>query len=343
MVKIKMIKRLLYLGYYFKELDKKKFYKMFDYVIQNVSLSKSKLWKEIITSSIKYNISLQEYFLFRFYEITEKEKKSYAGTGYMYEYQLRMNPKSSRQILSDKLIFLKEYAPFVKHNYLAVGDIGIKLNEIDNILKNSTGKIVLKSTDGQCGIGIEVRDTKDFNKESLIDRLNETGNDFVEDFVQQHDSLNELSPSGLNTIRIITQLNKNDQVEILGARLRITINSSIDNLAAGNIAASIDEKTGLVNGMGVYSDITKKDEDAHPVTGVKIIGFKIPFWNESLQMVKDAALLHKQNRSIGWDVAITNNGPELIEGNHDWCKLLWQLPIKKGLKPILEKYKKEYK
>ena len=55
-------------------------------------------------------------------------------------------------------------------------------------------------------------------------------------------------------------------------------------------------------------------------------------------MVKKVALLHPQNRSIGWDVAITNDGPELLEGNHNWRKLLWQLPVKKGLKQKLKKY-----
>ena len=129
---------------------------------------------------------------------------------------------------------------------------------------------------------------------------------------------------------------KNGEFEILGARLRITINSSIDNLAAGNIAAPIDLQTGLIYSAGVYSDITKEDETIHPITGVKIVNFKIPLWKESLQMVKEAALLHPENRSIGWDIAITNKGPELIEGNHDWCKLLWQLPVKEGLKNLLK-------
>jgi len=334
-----MLKKILYLGYYFKELDKKKFYKMFDYVVQNSGISKLKLWQDIIKSSLKYNISLQEYFLFKFYEITDKEKETYAGTGYMYEYQLLMNPKISRKLLSDKLIFLNEYEPFVKHKFLNINQIKNNLNTLEKILSNNSGKIVLKSSDGKCGIGIEVRDSKEFNDKTLIKRLEETGNDFVEEFVEQHKKLNWLSPSGLNTVRIITQLNKDDEVQILGARLRITINSSIDNLAAGNLAAPIDENSGLVNGPGVYSDITRQDEYKHPITNVEIVGFQVPFWEESLQMVNDAALLHKQNRSIGWDVAITSNGPELIEGNHDWCKLLWQLPVKKGLKPILEVYK----
>src|SRR5690606_6491831 len=143
---------------------------------------------------------------------------------------------------------------------------------------------------------------------------------------------------GLNTVRIITQLDQSDQVCILGARLRITINSSVDNLAAGNIAAPIKLETGLVEGTGAYRDITKKNESVHPITGVEILHFKVPFWKECLQMVEEAALLTKDTRSIGWDVAITDEGPELIEGNHDWCKLLWQLPVGKGLKPELEKF-----
>lgn len=337
-----MLKRLIYLGYYYKELDKKKFKKFFNYVVDYHNISKGKLWKDIVISSMKYNISLLDYFYFKFYERKEEDRKQWAGTGYMYEYQLKMNPKPSREILSDKLTFLKEYAPFVKHNFLNINEINKNSDKFKKILSNNSGKIVLKSADGQCGIGIEVRECKEFVDKSLIKRLKETGNDFVEDFVQQHDKLNELSPSGLNTVRIITQLDKDDKVEILGTRLRITINSIVDNLAAGNIAVPIDEKTGIVYAPAVYGDITKNDEEFHPITKVKIVGFQIPFWEESLQMVKDAALLHKQNRSIGWDVAITNNGPGLIEGNHDWCKLLWQLPVKKGLKPILDNHKKEY-
>ena len=85
-------------------------------------------------------------------------------------------------------------------------------------------------------------------------------------------------------------------------------------------------------------DITKEEEYQHPVTKTDIVGFTIPFWNDAIDMVIAAALNNKNNRSVGWDVAISESGPELIEGNHNWCKLLWQLPVKKGLKPLLEGY-----
>lgn len=333
-----MLKRLLYLAYYYKELDKKKFQKFFNYVVENHNISRVNLWKDIIFSSMKHNISLLDFFYFKFYERKEEDRKQWAGTGYMYEYQLKMNPKGERNILENKLIFLKKYSKFINHNYSSKDGFLKNKDLADQLLSNKNNKLVLKSSDGQCGVGIEILDLNTNHKDWVKQQIINSENDLIEEYIVQHDDLMNLSPPGLNTIRIFTQLNKNDEVDILGCRLRITINSTVDNLAAGNIAAPINKHSGIVEGPGVYSDITKNDEFNHPVTGIKIVGFQIPYWKESLQMVKEAALLHKQNRSIGWDVAITNNGPELLEGNHNWCKLLWQLPVKKGLKKNLKKY-----
>ena len=160
--------------------------------------------------------------------------------------------------------------------------------------------------------------------------------DLVESRVAQHPALQTLSPSGVNTVRIFTCLDGNDRCQILGCRLRISVNSPVDNMAAGNLAASVEEETGRVYGPGVYSDITRAPEALHPVTGISIKNFQIPFWPETLAMVREASELHTQNRSIGWDIVITSEGPGLIEGNHDWCKLVWQLPVGRGLKLILD-------
>jgi hypothetical protein len=331
-------KRLLYLAYYLKELDKMKFQKFLDHIQKVEGKSKSSLLLDIVISSLIYNISILEYFQFHFYKLPPEERKKFAGTGFMYEYQLKMNPKAGRRVLENKLDFLRFYVSHIRHDYASLIDLKKDHSVAERVLSNKSGKVVLKSTSGQCGRGVEVRDSSEFTPSTLIQRLEETGNDFVEEFVSQHQDLMKLSPSGLNTVRIITQLNQYDQVEIVGARLRITVNSSVDNMAAGNIAAPINIENGVVEGPGVYSDITKEPELVHPVTKVPIVNFKIPFWQGCLKMVKDAALLNKRNRSIGWDVAVTDEGPELIEGNHDWCKLLWQLPVQKGLKPELEKY-----
>ena len=336
------MKRLLYFVYYLRKLNKPLFRKFVEKVKADTGRSTLSIYIDIFKHSLRYNVSILEYFQFHFYEISDTEKETFAGTGYMFEYQRLMNPVDKRAVLSDKIRFLDAYSDFVIHHFATADNLKQDQHKAQQLIQNTSGKLVLKSSDGQCGDGIEVRDAVDFSVDTLVKRLDETGNDFVEEFVVQHDDIMALSPSGLNTLRIITQLNDKNEVEILGARLRISVGQAVDNLAAGNIAAPVDLNTGRINGLAVYSDITKEPTEMHPITQKQILGFQVPFWKESLQMVKDAALLDTSNRSIGWDVAVTNIGPELIEGNHDWCKLLWQLPAQKGLKPLLEKHKTEY-
>lgn len=328
-----IIKRFIYLGYYVKKLDWHLYAKFVFYVSREYRQSSVSLIAKSIYCVFKYNTSMLEYFQFHFYRIPNEEKLQWAGTGFMYESILRLNPKAHRKVLSDKNKFAKHYASFIKHssqsiaNWLAGPEAAKKHR-----------KWVLKPSDGQCGRGIIKVDTAIKTKSEIAKLANATGNDLIEPYLVQHDALQQLSPSGLNTLRVITQVNKEGKVDILGIRLRITIDNLVDNLAAGNIAAAVDEKTGQVNSPGVYSDITKPFVHHHPITGIKLIGFQIPYFKESVELAREAALFDTRNTSIGWDIAILQNGPDLLEGNHDWCKLLWQLPVQKGLKSELEKY-----
>ncbi len=297
--------------------------------------SETALLIDSFKSIFTYNISILEYFQFRFFEKNDNERQTYAGTGYMYEYQLLMNPIHDRVILDDKRLFAKTYSKFFVHTVTDLHALRNNKDVAKKLLGTPSGKVVLKSADGKCGATVEVLETKMLDADSLIIYMEKHNLDVAEEYIIQHQVLNELSPSGVNTVRIFTEISQNNKVTILGCRQRISINSKVDNMAAGNIAAQIDPLSGVIIGPGVYSDITKQDEEFHPITGVSIVGFQVPFWEETLAMVKEAALLYPQNRSIGWDVVITDNGPGFIEGNHDWCKLLWQLPAKKGLKPLL--------
>ena len=337
-----MIKRILYLGYYIKQMDWQKFWLFLDYTAKHTNRSKISILIDVKWCVFIYNISILEYFQFRFFEKNKEERNAWAGTGYMFEYQLIMNPKKERNILDDKTLFYKEYHQYFVHTVADIADLKENQSVVEKLLNTKSGKLVFKVADGKCGVAVEIKKANEFTETTLISFMEKNGFDLVEEFIIQHPKLNALSPTAVNTVRIFTQLNKNNEVEILGCRQRISVNSSVDNMAAGNLAAPIDEQTGIVSGPAVYSDITKPIESKHPITGIEIMGFEIPFWNETMIMVKEAALLHPQNRSIGWDIVITEKGPGFIEGNHDWCKLLWQLPVNKGMKSVLEAYKKEY-
>ncbi len=334
---MKFFRRFLYLIYYLKESSFNQLKKFLDFTSKITVKSRALIMMDVLYSVFKYNVSLNDYFYFNFFQLSADERKLWAGTGFMYEYQLKMNPKGARDILSDKIKFHKHYQTFIKRKHLDLQNININPDILNQFLSAKSGKIVLKGSKGQIGAEVKIINCAEHTAESLLQFMHINKLDLIEDYIVQHPDLMELSPSGLNTVRIFTQLNK-EKVDVLGVRLRISVNSQVDNMAAGNLAAPVDPESGIVNGPGVYSDITKSDQTVHPVSRMPIKGFKIPFWKETLQMAVDAALFDTSNRSIGWDIAITPEGPELIEGNHNWCKLLWQLPVKKGLKHELIKY-----
>jgi hypothetical protein len=335
---IRTFKQILYLGHWIVKLDVATFMPLLNYAQKISSRSKISLLMDILYCVFSYNISIHEYFQFNFFLADKEERKKYVGNRLMQEYLLKMNPISDKFIVHNKLKFLEIYAPFIKHGHATLADLRADNESVAKVLNNKSGKIVLKSAFGSCGSGIEVISVNNLDSQAIIERLAATGNDFIEECVVQHKDLMKLSPSGLNTLRIMTLLNYNDEVEILGAILRISINKAVDNWHAGNIAAPINLSTGIVEGPAFYMDITKPDEYYHPITGAEIIGFKIPYWKESLQMIKEVALHNRKCRSIGWDIAITDDGLDLIEGNHDWDKVIWQRSAKRGLKPLVKPY-----
>jgi hypothetical protein len=331
-----MISRILYFGYYIKKLDWDRLRKFQSFLKKETGKSSFSQWLAVFSNSMKYKISILEYYQFRYWEKTHEEKLKWAGTGYMFEYQKKMNPPSKRDILDDKRKFFVSYKEFFQHRVFSQEDLQSNPQFVEEL--KSFDKLVFKVSDGKCGIGVVFKTKADLVNMDILDYMKTEGFDLVETYIVQHPELNRLSPSGVNTVRIFTQLNKEGNVEILGCRQRISVNSNVDNLAAGNIAAPINEFTGVIDGPGIYSDITKKPEYKHPVTGIELIGFQVPFWQACLELVDQASKKHPQNRSIGWDIVVTEKGPGLIEGNHDWCKLVWQLPVNQGLKHLLEKH-----
>ncbi len=53
----------------------------------------------------------------------------------------------------------------------------------------------------------------------------------------------------------------------------------------------------------------------HPISKEKIVGFNVPMFKEAVEMVKEAATVVPEMGYIGWDVAISEKGPVIVEGN----------------------------
>ena len=327
------IKRLAYFGYYLKQMNWPLLGRFMAHTQATKGLGRGRQWAMILRDSLRYNISPLEWYQFGFANLSAADKATWAGTGTMYEFQRRANPSRAREVLDDKRAFFKAYHPFFRHAVYDREALAAQPAQLTELL-NQHDRLVLKAANGKCGSSVRFIDTAGRQAAELLAAMQADGQDLLETPIEQHAELNRLSPSGVNTVRIFTALDANDRPYLLGCRLRISVDSPVDNLAAGNLAAPVDDQTGKVTGPGVYSDITP--ESVHPITGTSIEGFRIPYWPDCVQMALEAQQLYTENRSIGWDIAVTPDGPGLIEGNHDWCKLVWQLPVGRGLKPLLD-------
>lgn len=338
------MRRLIYCAYYLKKTNFKNLNELLNFSHETTKRSKAAILVDAIKCSWKYNISFEDYFLFRFFEHKDDlYRQDWAGSGFMYEYQKKMNPPSVRSILSNKFLFLKAYENYVNRQWLKVNPKEADLDAIENVMKTSkNGRFVVKSSTGQAGQEVKVLDAKDFTPQELVGLMEVEGLDLLEEAVVQHPELARLAPDGLNTVRVITQLNANGDVDILACRMRLTSGKRLDNFHQGGFAVAVDTQTGVISSQGFYRDPRKKPITSHPSTQVELLEFQIPCWEKIITTCKSAALQHPENRTVGWDVAIwggeKQGNVELIEGNHNWNYDIYQLPIQKGLKKKLLHY-----
>jgi hypothetical protein len=135
----------------------------------------------------------------------------------------------------------------------------------------------------------------------------------------QHQFLNNIAPYTINTMRVVTFLDRDNKVHVHFAILRAgRRGSATDNWDKGGISIALDPSTGAL-GRGVIKPIYEGGwVEAHPDSGVLFAGLQIPRWGEVLTICSRAAMATPSLRSVGWDVALTPSGAVLVEGNPDW-------------------------
>ena len=125
--------------------------------------------------------------------------------------------------------------------------------------------------------------------------------------------MNKLCDKSVNTMRIMT-FNDNGKPRIIWLGLRVGNGvNSIDNFHAQGMAVNIDINSGKLIGNAIDKDLNQYS--VHPVTHTKFDGFQIPCFEEAKEMVLKASLESDKILVVGWDVAISDKGPVIIEGN----------------------------
>lgn len=291
-------------------------------------------------SILKYGIGLSDYLNYKFYNRSKEERKEYVGIKLQNTFYEKVSPSAYKKRYTVKPTFLKEFKEYTKRDFF-VPD-GNNKKEFEVFLKKHQ-VFMQKPYDGLGGAGVskvlskEIKDKQNFYDELVTKHL------FLEELVHQHESLNKLCETSVNTIRIMT-FNDHGSPIILWAGLRIGNGiNPVDNFHAGGMGAEINLSTGKLIGPALDKDLNQFDY--HPKSNVKIDGFEIPFWEEVKEMVKKASLESDKILVVGWDVAVTPEGPLIIEGNRRPGFDLVQVTSDRGrmdiIREVLNRYEKK--
>lgn len=185
--------------------------------------------------------------------------------------------------------------------------------KMTNVLEKENNLFVKIATESDGGHGVwHYNDAKDIG--GFWDFVSaRTADIIVQKGVEQHERLNCLNSSSVNTIRVISLL-RNSEVKIYSSVLRMGVNGcKVDNEASGGRTCGIcaDGRLKPV-GYNKYGECCLEHPDSH----IAFYGYLIPGFNKVLDVVP---MLHRQVphfRLVSWDFAVDQDSePVLIEAN----------------------------
>ena len=288
-------------------------------IANEYNTSRAFIYADALWNFIRYGVTPNEYLGWQFYAKSALEKRTFYSARRKPRTEKKLNAAKFYDTFWKKEIFNSIFSEFIERDWLYVPDATDE--EIAKFLNDHT-KVIVKPTDLSSGKGIHIYNNEGYD----LMRNNKV---LLEDCIIQAKEMSSLNPTSVNTIRVYTILDKWGGVHILSASVRVGgIGSTTDNFHSGGVGYPIDIQYGIVKAAG--ADMMGERHIIHPGTEIIVVGFKIPRWNSLIEFVNRAAQKIPDARMIAWDVAITENGFDMVEGNYDGDPGVMQTPQMKG-------------
>lgn len=264
---------------------------------------------DMIYCGFAYQAGYYDYQEFEFYHLNRKERKTYLTRGKNNEIIRRFNDKTYFHFIDNKLDFHKAFAGYLKRDWMYLEN-----NDVEEFVcffqKHQV--IIVKPLDSCGGKGVEkFTYTNEEDAKALYNTLIKNEQLLVEECIKQHAEMNRLYDQSVNTLRMFTFI-KDGKAYFLQAVLKIGNGGIVDNFSSGGMYTYVDDQgTVFVEAIDQADNIFY----THPISHTQIVGFQVPMFEEAVELVKQCAHVIPQVAYIGWDVAISETGPEVVEGN----------------------------
>ena len=274
---------------------------------------------DMVWCLFRYGARPIDYVRFEFHKKSARERNRYLT---MFRY-FRMQKKfgMGNESTHGKIAEYKTFANYIQRPWMVVDKDTDPQDVRDFIAKQ--GVVFAKPNMGDQGKG--VMKIKSGDNTAIEDLINECKQNpyVVEGVIEQASEIAAINPSSVNTVRAYTLIKRNGETQILGIMLRVgRVGSHVDNWGSGGVGYDFDIETCICVGYG--RDKKNNPYIFHPDSNVQMVGFRLPNYERLKQTVIELSQLVPQARFVGWDIAITPNGYELVEmncpGGHDFLQ-----------------------
>lgn len=280
-----------------------------------------------------------EFMKHHFMDVPQEIRRTFVSDNERIAITDRLNRSENKEIFDNKALTYKTFRQFYKRDQF-YGNPNKALQSLDEF-KTFVAKhprFIAKPLNSAFGKGVRILEL-DGTPDAFLTQLQQ---DYpygyvLEELIRQCKEMASLHPESVNTLRVLT-LRFDDHVQIVHPFLRVGRGKSVvDNGMSGGILCTVDPATGVVKN-------TADERGIHyveiPETGVKLVGFQIPRWQEALELAKQLAQVIPSNRWTGWDLALTDDGWIMVEGNAR-AQFGFQIADRTGFRAEIESYMKE--
>lgn len=289
---------------------------------------------DLVRHKLVANIDPRDYFKSEFYKPAKsmEEKSRYISYKGSKFFPYDQNPLKYNFIFTNKEIQKK----FLE--YLGLPVVGIltyvghkktisNKDQLFSFLESIKERIVIKPISGTHGSGFLSLSPagKDFylgekrySKNDIWSHITKNEKDYkrgflIENKVENSDAIRSIYPESLNTYRIVTVKTTGDRWCNMCNYLRIGRDGNNFDNSQIQVIAGADGCSTIA-----YDHIQNKRITHHPNTQRPLVGIRLDGCQQAVELALKASKMLYFMGALGWDIAITKDGPLIIEVNAWW-------------------------
>lgn len=280
---------------------------------------------------ICYGWGFDEYFMFDFNHLSHAGRKEFVPNIQKDYFCDTVNNEYVVDLFTDKWIAYQHFAKYYRRDACQLQEWERDHEAAERFIGQHDAMII-KPTDWSFGDGIQI--IRNATADQLKELLQKFTEGFVmEELIQQGREMAVLHPQSVNTVRITT-LRVGDKTHIIYPFFKVGRGEDIvDNAAQGGIFGVIDIDTGVVTSA---CDKHGNRYICHPESGAQLVGFEVPKWNEAIALARELSTVVPEALYTGWDLAYTDDGWVVVEGNARGQFICFQTAEQKGFRKDLE-------